>query len=192
MAIELTDLPYGMDALSPHISEEAVRFHFGQVQRSYVDRLNALVAGTEFEKSSLEYIVRKAKGDIFDQAAQAWNHAFYWNSLSPDGGGAPGGDVLEAIRMSFGSFAAFQKEFSEKAIGLTGSGWVWLIERRDAKLAVVTASDAATPLTGADKPLLACDVCEHAYSIDYRNARPKYIEAWWALVNWDFAEENFD
>jgi len=191
MAIELTDLPYGMDALSPHISEEAVRFHFGQVQRSYVDRLNALVAGTEFEKSSLEYIVRKAKGDIFDQAAQAWNHAFYWNSLSPDGGGAPGGDVLEAIRMSFGSFAAFQKEFNEKAIGLNGPGWVWLIEKSDAKLVVVATSNAATPL-GAGKPLLACDVCEHAYSIDYRDARPKYIEAWWALVNWDFAEENFD
>jgi superoxide dismutase, Fe-Mn family len=192
VAIELTDLPYGMNALSPHISEEAVRFHFGRVHRSYVDRLNALVAGTEFEKSSLEYIVRKAKGEIFDHAAQVWNHAFYWNSLSPDGGGCPGGDVLEAIRMSFGSFAAFQKDFNEKAIGLNGSGWVWLLERSDSKLAVVTASDAATPLMGADKPLLACDVCEHAYSIDYRDAKPKYIEAWWALVNWDFAEENFD
>jgi len=192
MAIELTDLPYGMNALSPHISEEALRFHFDEVHRSCVDRLNALVAGTEFEKSSLEYIVRKARGNIFDQAAQAWNHAFYWNSLSPDGGGAPGGDVLEAIRMSFGSFAAFQKEFNEKAIGLNGSGWVWLVERPDAKLAVVTTGSAATPLTGGDKPLLACDVCEHAYSIDYRDARPKYIEAWWALVNWDFAEENFD
>ena len=192
MTVELTELPYGMNALSPHISEEAVRLHFGQVHRSHVDRLNALVAGTEFEKSSLEYIVRKAKGDIFDQAAQVWNHAFYWNSLSPDGGGAAGGDVLEAIRMSFGSFAAFQKEFNEKAIGLTGSGWVWLVEKPDAKLAVVTTSSAATPLTGADKPLLTCDVCEHAYSIDYRDAKPRYIEAWWALVNWDFAEENFD
>lgn len=192
MPVELTNLPYSMSALAPHISEETLQFHFGRHHKGYVDRLNSLIPGTEFEKSSLENIVRRSKGEIFNQAAQAWNHAFYWNSVCPGGGGCPGGEVLEAIRRSFGSFTAFQKEFSDRANSLFGSGWVWLVARPDGKLAVVSTSNAATPITGPDKPLLACDVWEHAYYIDYRNERPKYIEAWWAVVNWDFAEENLD
>ena len=135
--------------------------------------------------------MKKAKGGVFNQAAQVWNHTFYWHSLSPKGGGQPGGALAEAMKKSFGSFEALQKEFSEKATGLFGSGWAWLVKRPDGKLAVMQTSNAENPLAGSDKPLLTCDVWEHAYYIDYRNARPKYIEAWWKLVNWEFAARNF-
>ncbi|MGH8372291.1 MAG: superoxide dismutase, partial [Gammaproteobacteria bacterium] len=157
----------------------------------YVDKLNALIPGTEFEKAALEDIVKKAKGGMFNQAAQIWNHTFYWHSLSPKGGGEPSGKLADAIKQSFGSFEAFKKEFSDKAAGQFGSGWAWLVKKTDGKLAVVQTGNADTPLTGSDKPLLTCDVWEHAYYIDYRNARPKYIEAWWKLVNWEFAAKNF-
>ncbi len=190
MIHELPKLPYALDALAPYVSRETLEFHYGKHHKAYVDKLNSLVPGTEFEKAALEDIIRKAKGVIFNQAAQVWNHTFYWHSLSPHGGGAPRGALAGALSNSFGSFEAFQKEFSDKAAGLFGSGWAWLVKKPDGKLAIVQTSNAENPLTGADKPLLTCDVWEHAYYIDYRNARPKYIEAWWKLANWEFAGKN--
>lgn len=191
MTHELPALPYAMDALAPHISKETLEYHYGKHHKAYVDKLNSLIPGTEFENAKVEDIVRKAKGGVFNQAAQIWNHTFYWHSLSPNGGGEPTGKLADAIKQSFGSFDAFRKEFSDKAAGQFGSGWAWLVKKADGKLAVVQTSNAETPLTGSDKPLLTCDVWEHAYYIDYRNARPKYIEAWWNLVNWEFAAGNF-
>lgn len=190
MTHQLPTLPYAMDALAPHISKETLEFHYGKHHKAYVDKLNALIPGTEFEKATLEDIVKKAKGGMFNQAAQIWNHTFYWHSLSPKGGGEPSGKLADAIKQSFGSFEAFKKEFSDKAAGQFGSGWAWLVRKGDGKLAVVQTGNADTPLTGGDRPLLTCDVWEHAYYIDYRNARPKYIEAWWMLVNWEFAAKN--
>jgi Fe-Mn family superoxide dismutase len=190
MTHQLPTLPYAMDALAPHISKETLEFHYGKHHKAYVDKLNALIPGTEFEKATLEDIVKKAKGGMFNQAAQIWNHTFYWHSLSPKGGGEPSGKLADAIKQSFGSFEAFKKEFSDKAAGQFGSGWAWLVRKGDGKLAVVQTGNADTPLTGSDRPLLTCDVWEHAYYIDYRNARPKYIEAWWMLVNWEFAAKN--
>ncbi|HET7395570.1 MAG TPA: Fe-Mn family superoxide dismutase [Gammaproteobacteria bacterium] len=190
MTHQLPTLPYAMDALAPHISKETLEFHYGKHHKAYVDKLNALIPGTEFEKATLEDIVKKAKGGMFNQAAQIWNHTFYWHSLSPKGGGEPSGKLADAIKQSFGSFEAFKKEFSDKAAGQFGSGWAWLVRKGDGKLAVVQTGNADTPLTGSDRPLLTCDVWEHAYYIDYRNARPKYIEAWWKLVNWEFAAKN--
>ncbi|MGH8370598.1 MAG: superoxide dismutase [Gammaproteobacteria bacterium] len=187
----LPELPYAMDALAPHISKETLEFHYGKHHKAYVDKLNSLIPGTEFENAGLEDIVKKAKGVMFNQAAQIWNHTFYWHSLSPKGGSEPSGKLADAIKQSFGSFDAFKKEFSDKAAGQFGSGWAWLVKKTDGKLAVVQTGNADTPLTGSDKPLLTCDVWEHAYYIDYRNARPKYIEAWWKLVNWEFAARNF-
>ena len=190
MTHELPKLPYALDALAPHVSRETLEFHYGKHHNAYVDKLNSLVPGTEFEKAALEDIIRKARGGLFNQAAQVWNHTFYWHSLSPRGGGTPKGALAEAIAKSFGSFEAFQKEFSDKAAGLFGSGWTWLVKKPDGKLAIAQTSNAENPLTGADQPLLTCDVWEHAYYIDYRNARPKYIEAWWKLANWEFAGKN--
>jgi Fe-Mn family superoxide dismutase len=190
MTHELPKLPYALDGLAPHLSKETVEFHYGKHHKGYVDKLNQLIAGSGFESASLEDIVRKATGDIFNQAAQAWNHAFYWNSLSPKGGGSPKGALADAIAKSFGSFETFQKQFSEKAAGLFGSGWAWLVRKPDGGLAVVQTGNAGNPLTSGDRPLLTCDVWEHAYYIDYRNARAKYVEAWWKLVNWEFAAAN--
>lgn len=190
MTHELPKLPYALDALSPHLSRETLEFHYGRHHKAYVDKLNNLIPGSGFENASLEDIVRKAKGAIYNQAAQAWNHAFYWHSLSPKGGGRPKGLLADSIDKAFGSFEAFQKEFSEKAAGLFGSGWVWLVAKPDGKLAIALTSNADNPLTGADVPLLACDVWEHAYYIDYRNLRPRYVESWWKLVNWEFAAAN--
>ena len=192
MTHELPALPYAMNALAHHISKETLEFHYGKHHQAYVNKLNSMIPGTEFETASLEDIVKQAKGGMFNQAAQIWNHTFYWHSLSPNGGGEPKGKLADAIKASFGSFDAFKKEFSDKAAGQFGSGWAWLVKKGDGKLAVVQTSNAGTPLTGSDKPLLTCDVWEHAYYIDYRNARPKYIEAWWNLVNWEFAAQNFD
>lgn len=191
MTHELPKLPFALDALAPNISKETLEFHYGKHHKAYVDKLNSLIPGTEFANASLEDIIKKAKGVIFNQAAQVWNHTFYWHSLSPDGGGAPKGPLADAIGKSFGSFEAFQKEFTEKAAGLFGSGWAWLVRKPDGKLEVEQTGNAGNPLTTGDKPLLTCDVWEHAYYIDYRNARPKYIEAWWKCVNWDFAGKNF-
>ncbi|WP_417472642.1 superoxide dismutase [Luteimonas mephitis] len=193
MAIELPPLPYEHSALEPHISAETVEFHHGKHQRAYVDRLNALVAGTGFAEASLEEIVRKAQGEMFNNAAQAWNHAFYWQCLRPSaggGGGTPSGALAEAIDKAFGGFDAFRQQFDALAMRTFGSGWVWLVRRSDGGLALATTANAATPLTGSDTPLLTCDVWEHAYYIDYRNARAKYLEAFWNVVNWDFVASN--
>jgi Fe-Mn family superoxide dismutase len=187
MAFEMPALPYARDALAPHISAETIDFHFGKHHQTYLTNLNNLVAGTEFESMSLEEVIRASSGGLFNNAAQVWNHTFYWNSLSPGGGGEPAGRLAEAIVKSFGSFAAFKEEFTKVAIGTFGSGWAWLVERPDGSLGIVSTSNAATPLTGPDRPLLTCDVWEHAYYVDYRNARVKYVEAFWNLVNWDFA-----
>jgi len=186
MAIELPALPYARDALQPHISAETIDFHYGKHHQAYVTNLNNLIKGTDQENADLESIVRNSTGGLFNNAAQVWNHTFYWNCLSPSGGGEPGGKLAEAITAAFGSFAAFKEEFTKTAIGTFGSGWAWLVQRADGSLALVSTSNAATPLTGPDTPLLTCDVWEHAYYVDYRNARPKYVEAFWNLVNWEF------
>jgi Fe-Mn family superoxide dismutase len=190
MSIELPALPYARTALEPHISSETLDFHYGKHHQTYVDNLNKMIPGTEFADADLETIIRKSQGGMFNNAAQIWNHTFYWNSLSPNGGGEPKGKLGEAIAKAFGSFAAFKEEFAKSAIGTFGSGWAWLVQRNDGTLAIVSTSNAATPITGSDKPLLTCDVWEHAYYIDYRNARAKYVEAFWNLVNWDFAAKN--
>ena len=187
MAFELPPLPYARDALAPHISAETLDFHHGKHHQTYVTNLNNLAKGTEFEAMALEDVVRKSQGGMFNNAAQIWNHTFYWNSLSPKGGGEPAGKLADAIRKSFGSFQEFKDKFSQAAIGTFGSGWAWLVQRPDGTLGIVSTSNAATPLTGADRPLLTCDVWEHAYYIDYRNARAKYVESFWNLVNWEFA-----
>jgi len=191
MEHELAPLPYAMDALQPQISKETLEFHYGKHHQAYVTNLNKLIKGTEFENASLEDIAKNASGGIFNNAAQVWNHTFYWNCLSPNGGGAPAGALGEAIDKKWGSFDAFKEAFSKSAVGNFGSGWTWLVKKGDASVDIVSTSNAATPLTGADKPLMTCDVWEHAYYIDYRNARPKYVESFWALVNWDFVSKNF-
>ena len=186
MAIELPALPYAQDALEPHISKETLEYHYGKHHKTYVDNLNKMIEATEFADKSLEDIVRSSQGGMFNNAAQVWNHTFYWNCLSPNGGGEPTGKVADAINAAFGDFDKFKEEFTKTAVGTFGSGWGWLVQKADGSVALVSTSNAATPLTGDDTPLLTCDVWEHAYYIDYRNARPKYLEAFWNLVNWDF------
>ena len=188
MAIELPPLPWARDALAPHISAETIDFHYGKHHQAYVTNLNNQIAGTEFEAMDLESIIKKASGGMFNNAAQVWNHSFYWNCLAPDAGGEPQGRLADAINKAFGSFAKFKEEFTKTSVGTFGSGWGWLVQRPDGDLALVSTSNAATPLTGNDRALLTCDVWEHAYYIDYRNARPKYLEAFWGLVNWKFVE----
>jgi Fe-Mn family superoxide dismutase len=187
MAIELPALPYARDALAPHISAETIDYHYGKHHQAYVTNLNNLIKGTEFENMDLVAIIKKSQGGMFNNAAQIWNHTFYWNSLSPKGGGEPAGKVADAIKKTFGSFAQFKEDFGKTAVGTFGSGWAWLVQRADGGLGLVSTSNAATPITGSDRPLLTCDVWEHAYYIDYRNARPKYVEAFWNLANWEFA-----
>ncbi len=187
----LPPLPYALGALEPHFSNETLEYHHGKHHRAYVDKLNELVAGTEYEGSSLEAILKTAKGPIFNNAAQVWNHTFYWSSLAPDGGGEPKGELAQSIDEKFGSVATFKEKFSAAAIGVFGSGWTWLVAEPDGSLAIRTTSNAQTPLTVGAKPLLTCDVWEHAYYIDHRNSRPKYLEAFWAVVNWKFAARNF-
>ncbi len=191
MAFELPALPYPKNRLLPHISEETLEYHYGKHHQTYVTNLNNLVPGTEFEGLSLEEIIIKSSGAIFNNAAQVWNHTFYWNSLAPSAGGAPTGALADAINASFGSFEKFKEEFTKCAVTTFGSGWAWLVKNADGSLALVSTSNAACPLTSGQKPLLTCDVWEHAYYIDYRNARPAYLEAFWALVNWEFAAANF-
>ncbi len=186
MAITLPALPYARDALAPHISAETIDFHYGKHHQAYLDNLNKQIAGTEFEALDLEAIIRKSQGGMFNNAAQVWNHSFYWNCLKPNGGGEPKGKLAEAINAAFGSFQAFKDQFTQTALTTFGSGWGWLVQRPDGSLALVSTSNAATPLTGSDTALLTCDVWEHAYYVDYRNARAKYVEAFWNLVNWDF------
>ena len=191
MTHELPPLPYEKTALEPHISAETLEYHYGKHHQTYVTNLNNLIAGTEFESLSLEEIVKKSSGGIFNNAAQVWNHTFYWNSLSPKGGGEPTGALADAIIKTFGSFAKFKEELTKTAITTFGSGWAWLVKNADGSLALVSTSNAATPLTAGQTPLLTIDVWEHAYYVDYRNLRPKYVEAFWNLVNWDFAAKNF-
>ena len=190
MEHQLPALPYAMDALAPHISAETLEFHYGKHHQTYVTKLNGLIPGTEFENMSLEDIVGKSSGGVFNNAAQVWNHTFYWNCLSPNGGGAPNDKLASALQGSFGSVDALKEQFTNSAVNNFGSGWTWLVQNSDGKLALENTSNAATPLTGASTPLLTCDVWEHAYYIDYRNARPKYLDAFWNLVNWDFVTDN--
>jgi len=187
MAIELPPLPWARDALAPNISAETIDYHYGKHHQTYVTNLNNLIKGTEFENLDLVAIVKKSQGGMFNNAAQVWNHTFYWNSLSPKGGGEPTGKLADAIKKAFGGFAQFKEEFTKTAVGTFGSGWAWLVQRADGGLALVSTGNAATPITGTDRPLLTCDVWEHAYYIDYRNARPKYVEGFWNLANWEFA-----
>ncbi|MDO3381870.1 superoxide dismutase [Fe] [Gilvimarinus algae] len=192
MAFELPELPYAKDALAPHISEETLEYHYGKHHKTYVDKLNGMVPGTEFEGKTLEEIIKSSKGGVFNNAAQVWNHTFYWHCLSPNGGGEATGAVAAAIDSAFGSFDKFKEEFTNSAIGNFGSGWTWLVKKADGSVAIVNTSNAETPLTDESvTPILTVDVWEHAYYIDYRNARPKYMDAFWALVNWDFVNQNF-
>ncbi|MBC8479206.1 MAG: superoxide dismutase [Fe], partial [FCB group bacterium] len=181
----LPELPYAKDALQPHISAETLEFHYGKHHQAYVTNLNNLIPGTEFENLSLGDIIKKASGGIFNNAAQVWNHSFYWNCLSPQGGGQPTGALAAKINDAFGSFEGFKEHFTKTAITTFGSGWAWLVKNADGSLEIVSTSNAGTPLTNGQTPLLTCDVWEHAYYVDYRNARPQYVEIFWNLVNWD-------
>ncbi|MGJ9419364.1 superoxide dismutase [Massilia sp. CMS3.1] len=186
----LPPLPYAKDALQPHISAETLEYHYGKHHATYVTNLNNLIKGTEFEAMSLEEIVKKSSGGIFNNSAQVWNHTFFWNCMTPNGGGTPTGPVADAINAKWGSFDKFKEEFSKSALGNFGSGWTWLVQKADGGVDIVNTSNAHTPLASDDKALLTCDVWEHAYYIDYRNARAKFVEAFWNLVNWEFVSKN--
>jgi superoxide dismutase, Fe-Mn family len=188
----LPPLPYAMDALQPHMSKETLEYHYGKHHQTYVTNLNNLIKGTEFENASLEDIIKKSSGGLFNNSAQVWNHTFFWNCLKPNGGGAPTGAVADAINKAFGSFDKFKEEFTNSAINNFGSSWTWLVKKADGSVAIVNTSNAGTPLTDASvTALITVDLWEHAYYIDYRNARPKYLEHFWNLINWDFANANF-
>ena len=192
MAFELPALPYEKNALEPHISSETLDYHYGKHHATYVTKLNGLVEGTDMENKSLEEIIKSSDGGVFNNAAQIWNHTFYWHCLSPNGGGEPTGALADAINAKWGSFEDFKAAFNDKAVGNFGSSWTWLVKTADGSLDIVNTSNAETPISGdAYLPLLTVDLWEHAYYIDYRNARPKYLEGFWALVNWEFASENF-
>jgi Fe-Mn family superoxide dismutase len=187
----LPALPYALDALQPHISKETLEYHYGKHHQTYVTNLNNLIKGTEFENATLEEIVKKSSAGLFNNAAQVWNHTFYWNCLTPNGGSAPSGALADAINAKWGSFDKFKEEFTKSCLANFGSGWTWLVKKADGSVDIVNTSNAATPLTGADTPLMTCDIWEHAYYIDYRNARAKYVEAFWNLASWDFIAKNF-
>jgi superoxide dismutase, Fe-Mn family len=191
MAFELPALPYAKDALAPHISEETLEFHYGKHHQTYVTKLNGLVEGTEMASQSLEEIIMSSTGGVFNNAAQIWNHTFYWNCLSPNGGGEPTGDLATAINETFGSFAAFKEKFTDMAINNFGSSWTWLVKTAEGKLDIVNTSNAGTPMTDGHTALMTVDLWEHAYYIDFRNVRPNYMNAFWSLINWDFASSNF-
>ncbi len=191
MVHELPPLPYAKNALAPHISEETLDYHYGKHHQTYVNNLNNLIPNTEFENMSLEDIIKKSSGGVFNNAAQVWNHTFYWNCLSPHGGGEPSGALADAINQKFGAFATFKEEFTKCAVGTFGSGWAWLVKNSDGSLEIMSTANAGTPMTEGKTALLTCDVWEHAYYIDYRNARPKYVDAFWNLVNWNFATQQY-
>ena len=191
MAFELPALPYEKNALEPHISSETLDFHYGKHHNTYVQKLNGLVEGTDLEGKSLEDIIKTSSGGVFNNAAQIWNHTFYWNSLSPNGGGEPTGAVADAINAAFGSFEDFKAKFNDMAVNNFGSSWTWLVKKADGSLDIVNTSNAGTPITEGLTPLITVDLWEHAYYIDYRNVLPDYLKGFWALVNWDFANENF-
>jgi Fe-Mn family superoxide dismutase len=185
MAYELPELPYAKDALEPYISKETIEYHYGKHHAGYVKNLNGLVPGTEFETSGLETIIKKADGGIFNNGALVWNHTFYWNCMSPDGGGEPTGALMNALKRDFGSFDAFKEQFSKAAATLFGSGWAWLVKTPAGKLEIVQESNAGNPLRNGLEPIMTCDVWEHAYYIDKRNLRPAYIEDFWKVVDWN-------
>jgi len=192
MEHKLPALPYAMDALAPHMSKETMEFHYGKHHQAYVTNLNNLIKGTEFDSASLENIVKKSSGGVFNNAAQVWNHSFFWNCMKPGGGGKPSGALASAIDKKWGSFDGFKDAFTKSAVGNFGSGWTWLVKKGDGSVDIVNTSNAGTPLTGADKPVLTIDVWEHAYYIDHRNARPKFVETFLnSLANWDYAGKNF-
>ncbi len=191
MTHELPKLPYAMDALQPYISKETLEYHYGKHHKAYVDNLNKLIPGTEFENMSLEETIMKSSGGIFNNAAQIWNHTFYWHCMKPNGGGEPTGKLADAIKKAFKSFDEFKKLFSQASITTFGSGWGWLAKNEKGELEIISTSNAGTPMTQHKKALLTCDVWEHAYYIDYRNMRPTYVEKFWDLVNWDFVAEKF-
>ncbi len=190
MAHDLPALPYETNALEPHISAQTLDFHYGKHHAGYVKKLNDAIPGTEFEDASLEAIIRKASGGIFNNAAQVYNHNFYWLCMSPNGGGDPDGKLAAALTRCFGSIDEFRARFSEQARGLFGSGWAWLVQKPDGSLAITQTSNAACPIASGDSPLLTCDVWEHAYYLDYQNARVDYIKAFWQVINWDFVAGN--
>ncbi len=191
MKHELPPLPYARDALAPIISEETIEYHYGKHHQAYVNNLNNLIPGTPHENQTLEEIVKSAEGGIYNNAAQVWNHTFYWNCLrAPSEDNAPSGAAADAIDQAFGGFDAFRKQFSSSAATLFGSGWTWLVKGPDGSLAIENLSNAGNPMTSGKTPVLTIDVWEHAYYIDYRNARPSYIESFWKLVNWDFVSRN--
>lgn len=187
----LPALPYAMDALEPVISEKTISFHYGKHHQAYVNKLNELVQGTEFENASLEDIIMKSDGGIFNNGAQVWNHTFYWNCLSPKGGHEPTGKILEAIDQTFGSFEKFKEEFANAAATQFGSGWAWLVKNKNGKLEIIKTANAENPMRQGHTPLLTCDVWEHAYYLDYQNRRPDYVTAFWKLVDWSKVEERF-
>ena len=191
MAFELPSLPYGMDALEPCISKTTLEFHYGKHHLAYVNNLNKLVPGTPFENSTLEEIIKKADGGIFNNGAQVWNHTFYWNCMKPRGGGEPSGVLGEAIKLNFGSFKEFRDKFSAAAATLFGSGWAWLVKTPDGKLEIIQESNAGNPLRRGYTPLLTCDVWEHAYYLDKQNRRPDYINDFWTIVDWKAVESRF-
>ena len=190
MEHQLPALPYSNDALEPVISKETIEYHYGKHHQTYVTNLNKLIVGTEFENLPLEEIIKKSSGGIFNNAAQVYNHTFYWNCLAPKAGGEPAGKLAEAINEAFGSFDVFKEKFSATAVGTFGSGWAWLVKNAEGKLEIISTSNAGTPMTEGKTALLTCDVWEHAYYIDYRNARAGYVDKFWDLVNWDFVASN--
>nr|BDT27983.1 superoxide dismutase [Fe] [Bacteriovorax sp. HI3] len=190
MSFTLPELPYAKTALAPHMSEETLNYHYGKHHNAYVTNLNNLIKETKFEKMTLEEIILSSEGPVFNNAAQIWNHTFFWNSLSPNGGGEATGKVAELITKKWGSFEAFKEAFTKSAVSNFGAGWTWLALNKAGELEIVNTSNAQTPITTGHKPLITVDIWEHAYYIDYRNERPKFINAFWALVNWDFANKN--
>ena len=190
MAFELPPLPYDLAALEPHISSRTLEYHYGKHHAGYVKRLNNMIPGSEFESASLQDIIRKASGGIFNNAAQVFNHTFYWQCMSPDGGGEPPADVARLLHKEFGSVGEFREKFTDQAGGLFGSGWAWLVKKADGSLAITQTSNAGCPIASGDLPILTCDVWEHAYYLDYQNSRPDYIKAFWNLVNWEFVAQN--
>lgn len=191
MKFELPKLPYALDALEPHISKTTMEYHYGKHHNAYVTNLNKLIEGTEFENADLETIVKKSEGGIFNNGAQVWNHTFYFMSFSPEGGGAPTGPLADAITKSFGSFEAFKEQFSQAAATLFGSGWAWLVKKEDGSLEIIKESNAGNPLRNGLTPILTCDVWEHAYYLDKQNLRPKYIESFWNLIDWEVVADRY-
>lgn len=192
MEHQLPELPYSKTALQPHISSETLEYHHGKHHKAYVTKLNELIKGTEFENKSLDEIIKKAQGPVFNNAAQHWNHSFFWNCMSPQGGGTPTGQIAELINKKFGNFDKFKEEFSKLAVGNFGSGWTWIVKGSNGDIELMNTGNADNPMKHGKKALLTLDVWEHAYYIDYRNARPDFVKAFWNLTNWNFVNQNLN